>query len=97
MDRLGERAHRQRLRQSRHALEQDVSAGEQADEQPLDHVLLADDALPDLAHDRLHERHVRAGCVATRGCHSGISGSKWLVPYVPAFASYPQVSVPLPS
>ena len=55
VDRLGERAHRERLRQSGHALEQHVAAGEKADEQPVDHVVLADDAPRDLARDVLDE------------------------------------------
>ena len=41
---LGQRAHGERLGQSRHALQQDVAAGEQADEEPLDHGILPHDA-----------------------------------------------------
>ena len=59
LDRLGERLHRERLREAGHALEQHVAAGEQPDEQPLDHVVLADDAAGDLFEDRLDERRVR--------------------------------------
>ena len=44
-----DRADEQRLGQPRHADEQDVPAGEQAGEQLLDHVVLADDHLADLA------------------------------------------------
>ena len=51
--------HRERLREAGHALEQHVAAGEQADEQALDHVVLADDAARDLFEDRLHQRRVR--------------------------------------
>ena len=59
VDRLGERPHGQRLGQSRHALEQHVAAGEQADQQPVDHVVLADDALGDLTRDFLNELGIR--------------------------------------
>ena len=43
--RLGQLADQQRLGQPRHAHQQRVAAGEQADRQPLDHVVLADDDL----------------------------------------------------
>ncbi len=45
----------QRLGEAGHAFEQDVPAREQADEDALDHVLLADDDLADLVEDRVHE------------------------------------------
>ena len=45
---LGERAHRQRLGESGHALEQHVAAGEQRDEQALEHRVLPDDDALDL-------------------------------------------------
>jgi hypothetical protein len=54
-DGVAERAHRQRLRESGHALEQDVAATEQADEDALDHVGLADDHLADLGHQVVDE------------------------------------------
>jgi hypothetical protein len=38
-----------------------VTAGEEADEQPLDHVFLADDALADLRHDVAHESGISRG------------------------------------
>ena len=41
--RLGQLAHQQRLGQPGHAHQQRVPAGEQADRQPLDHLVLADD------------------------------------------------------
>ena len=41
--RLGELADQQRLGQPGHAHQQRMPAGEQADRQPLDHVVLADD------------------------------------------------------
>ena len=43
VDGVAERADGERLGQARHALEQHVAAGEQADQQALDHVRLADD------------------------------------------------------
>ena len=45
---VGERLDRQRLGQAGHALEQHVAAGEQADEHPLEHRVLADDHPLDL-------------------------------------------------
>ncbi len=59
-DRLRERAHGERLREAGHPFEQHVPASQQADEQPLDHVILPDDASPDLLHHTLDERSV--GC-----------------------------------
>ena len=47
VERLPERAHQQRLAESRHPLEQAVPAGQQADEELLDDVGLADDRLRD--------------------------------------------------
>ena len=47
VDGVAERAHGERLGEPRHAFEQHVTAGEQADQDALDHVRLADD---DLAH-----------------------------------------------
>ena len=44
---LAQRAHQQRLAQAGHAFEQAVAAGQQADQQLLHHVLLADDGLAD--------------------------------------------------
>ena len=59
VDRLGERSHRERLGQPGHALEQHVAAGEQADQQPVDHVVLADDPPRDLPRDVLHQSRIR--------------------------------------
>ena len=50
---LRHRADQQRLGQPRHADEQDVPAGEEAREELLDHVVLADDHLGDLGPHRL--------------------------------------------
>ena len=47
----GERLDRGGLGEARHALEQDVAVGEQPDQQPVDHVALADDDLADLLAD----------------------------------------------
>jgi hypothetical protein len=49
----GEGLDRQRLGQARHALEEEVTTGQQADEDPLEHRVLADDDSSDLEHDRL--------------------------------------------
>ena len=46
---LGQRAHRQGLGQAGHALEQDVPAGQEPYQQPVDHGPLADDDLLQLA------------------------------------------------
>ena len=58
-DRLGEGPHGERLRQPGHSLEQHVPPGEDADEQPVDHVLLTHDAQRDLAADVLNEAGIR--------------------------------------
>ena len=52
---VGERAHGQRLGQAGDALEQHVAAGEQRDEQPLEHRVLADDDALDLVEDLLED------------------------------------------
>src|SRR6478672_11876244 len=55
VDRLGERPDGQRFRESGHALEQHVAAGEKTDEKSVNHVFLTDDASRDLARDILYE------------------------------------------
>ena len=55
---LGERAHGQRLGQAGHALQQHVAAGQEADEQALEHRVLADDDALDLV-ERLLEGGAR--------------------------------------
>ena len=50
---FGEGLDRQRLGQARHALEEEVAAGQEADEDPLEHRVLADDDPPDLEQDGL--------------------------------------------
>ena len=49
---LGEGLDGQRLGQAGDALEEEVAAAEQADEDSLEHLVLADDDPPDLEHDR---------------------------------------------
>ena len=53
---VGEGLDRQRLGEARHALEEEVAAGEQRDEDPLEHRVLADDHAPDLVEDGLAGR-----------------------------------------
>ncbi len=55
VDGVADGAHGERLGQSRHALEQHVAAGEQADQDALDHVALTDDDLADLGHQIIDE------------------------------------------
>ena len=59
---VGGRLHRQRLRQSRHPLDQQVATGQQAHEHALEHLILAGDHPPDL-EQRLLEAllHLRRG------------------------------------
>ena len=52
----GQRLHRERLGQAGHAFEQHVAVGQQADDQPLDQVGLADDDLAHFVKQRAHER-----------------------------------------
>jgi hypothetical protein len=59
-ERLGEARDRERLGDPGHALEQHVAVGEQADQEALQHVALADD-------DRLHGRQQIAGELALLG------------------------------
>ena len=56
--RLAERAHEQRLAEAGHAFEQAVAAGEQADEELLDHLVLADDDLGDRRAQRAELREL---------------------------------------
>ncbi len=67
VDDLGQGPHRERLGQPGHPFEQDVAAGEQPDQQPLDHRLLADDPPGDLA-DHLAES------AASASGHPGLGG-----------------------
>ena len=51
MQHARQRAQQSGLAQARNAFEQHVSAGQQADQDAVDHVLLADDDLPDFVAD----------------------------------------------
>ena len=46
-----------RFAESRNALEQDVAAGQEADQDAIDHILLADDDLADLLADTIQSRY----------------------------------------
>jgi hypothetical protein len=96
-DRLGERTHGQRLGESGNAFEQHVTAGQQADEQAVDHVLLADDTPRGLARHLVHEASVsrrgRLGglsclscltCVSCLGCHAYAPGGLGYWPLRPS-------------
>ena len=61
IDRLGERAHGERLRESRHTLEQHMPTREKTDEQPIHHVILADDPPRDLMRHVLYQPGIRCG------------------------------------
>ena len=61
VDRFGQSPHGERLRESRNTLEEHVTAGQQAYEESLDHVVLADDAAANLSHDLLDYRCI-SGC-----------------------------------
>ena len=74
VDDLGERAHRERLGEAGHALEQDVAAGEQADEQPLDHRVLADDPAGHFLEDALHGQRLGRLVGQLRRAHA-----RWLL------------------
>ena len=65
---LGERLDGQRLGEAGHALEQHVAAGEQRDEQALEHRVLADDDALDLVQRVLERvaRLVEAGLLRAR-------------------------------
>ena len=52
-----------------HALDQQVPAGEQADEQPLEHLLLAGDHAPDLEERLLELRQVLLSSAVRRVSH----------------------------
>ena len=54
-ERLRERAHRRRLGEARHALDQHVAAGEEADQQAVDELALADDDAADLVEELLQD------------------------------------------
>ena len=55
-DRVGHGLDRHRLGEARHALDEDVAADEQRDDEPLEEVVLADDDLLHLVEQALHRR-----------------------------------------
>ena len=61
VDRLRENGDQQRLGQARHALKQQVAAGEKCDEQPLDHHVLAHYHRPHALADRADELESLSG------------------------------------
>ena len=50
-----ERFHGERLGEARHAFEEDMAVGEQADDQPLGQIMLADDDLAEFVKQRVRE------------------------------------------
>ena len=64
-DRLGERLDGHRLGQAGHALDEQVAAGQEGDDHPLEQVVLADDDLLDLVQQALH-RHAWRVALASR-------------------------------
>src|SRR5690606_31887804 len=66
-------ADRQRLGEAGHALEQDMTAREQADQQPLDHHVLPDDATVHLLADPCGEVATGIGCHGERLLHPSSS------------------------
>ena len=72
VEHLPERLHRERLGETRHALDQQVAAAEQRHHHPLDERLLADDHLADLVDRRLHQDRLLAhGLVQLRDVDLG--------------------------
>ena len=76
VERVGEGADRQRLRETRDALEEEVAAGEQRHEHPLEHLVLADDDAADLEQDRFGGE-ARVERVAGIDVGSGLEGGEW--------------------
>ena len=56
LERGGQRLDRERLGETRHALQQDVAVGEQADQKAVEHVALADDDFFEFRAEGRHER-----------------------------------------
>ena len=79
---LRQRAHRERLRETGHPLDQDVAATEEADEQPIDQRFLPDDDLRRLRLYLLDEAallaHPRIDRVDVYGHTSILSRAGWL-------------------
>jgi hypothetical protein len=70
---LRHRLHRQGLRDTRHALQEEVAAGQEADEHPLDQPVLTDDHALDLEDDALEAlpfaRRARDGLLHAHAAH----------------------------
>ena len=77
VERLRQRLDRQRLREAGHALDQAVATGQKADEDPLDHVALADHDLADLGEDVVQERPDSFWTCSVRAEMSGIGLPGW--------------------
>ena len=80
IQRAGQRADQQRLGQPRHAFEHAVPAAEQADQQLLDDLVLADDHLRQLLADAVDGRaelfnHLAVGQCIRGGSHAGLAWS----------------------
>ncbi len=61
---VGQGAHRERFREPGHALEKHVTAGEEADQETLDHEILPDDPPADLrGHFADRKRHPSSSVV----------------------------------
>jgi hypothetical protein len=67
---IDKRLHCQRFRQARHAFEQDVAVGEQADEQALDELFLADDDVGDFLAQRANPRGGLRDLIFQRRIHA---------------------------
>ncbi len=74
VDDLRQGPHRQRLGQAGHALEQDVAAGEQPDQQPLDHGVLSHDPAGHFLEDALHGQRLGRLVGQLRRAHA-----RWLL------------------
>ncbi len=70
---VGERLHRQRLREAGHAFEQHVAVGEQPDQQAVDQGLLPDDDRLDLADHVAEERAVLLDAIV-----GGVDFGQWV-------------------
>src|SRR5581483_8558111 len=75
-DRLSYGLHRERLREARHALDEEVPAREERDDDPLQEFVLSDDHLLDLEQEALHLT-ARSSCHRHRSCLP-TSFSSWI-------------------
>ena len=72
LQRRGQRAHQQRLRDARHAFEQHVAAAQQRDHQSADHGVLTDDGLGDLGAQRQQRVRAVSDVAARHPCPIGV-------------------------